>query len=30
MYEVALGVPLQPGQRRVVEVEADDEGIWRD
>jgi SagB-type dehydrogenase family enzyme len=31
MYEVALGVPLQPGQRRVVEeASADDEGIWRD
>ena len=30
MYAVTVGVPLQPGQRRVVEVEADDEGIWRD
>ncbi len=30
MYEVALGVPLAPGQQRVVEVEADNEGIWRD
>jgi SagB-type dehydrogenase family enzyme len=32
LHEVALGVPLQPRQRRVVEVEldADSEGIWRD
>ena len=30
MYAVTVGVPLQPGQRRVVEVEAEDEGIWRD
>jgi SagB-type dehydrogenase family enzyme len=30
MYEVAMGVPLAPGQQRVVEVESDDEGIWRD
>ncbi len=30
MHEVAIGIPLQPGQRRVVETEADDEGIWRD
>jgi nitroreductase len=32
LHEVALGVPLQPGQRRVVEVEldSDSEGIWRD
>ncbi len=30
IYEVALGIPLAPGQQRVVEVEADDEGMWRD
>jgi len=35
MYEVALGVPLAPGQRRVVEVEVDDDedvdrNLWKD
>ena len=32
LHEVALGIPLQPGQRRVMEVELaeDSEGVWRD
>jgi SagB-type dehydrogenase family enzyme len=32
MYAVAIGVPLKPGQQRVVEVEHDDDerGLWRD